>query len=120
MRLVKKIYNAESAENVIDRSFNELSKSKALDNVSISKFFKLYDKLFLTIPKEGPNSHSFMVDKSGNFIGNAANSKDREIEKLKKEIKQQQMHITDLEESNRLLTSDNKLKENQITNLKGR
>ena len=60
------------------------------------------------------------MSKSGNFIGNAANSKDREIERLKKEIKKNQIHITDLEERNRLLTADNKLKENQITNLKGR
>jgi hypothetical protein len=70
--LNKKIYGKVSYENVINTSITQLQNppSPQSNTITIEEFFSFYQTLFYEIPKEGEiNSHRFLVEQSGQYIG---------------------------------------------------
>ena len=85
MKLQKKLYNLAAVENITDRSFNESKRTKD-DDISIAKFFQLYDKLFYNIPKVGQLSHSYIINKSNSYAGGIMNNLSQENIDLKNKV----------------------------------
>ena len=74
MKLQKKIYKTTEMHNSMDRSFKEAKRTKD-DDISVEKFFQLYDKLFYSIQKTGRQSHASLVKKSSEYAGGVLKSK---------------------------------------------
>jgi hypothetical protein len=73
--LIKKAYNKNQYEKVIDTKFSQLattvSPSEQLSSptISVEEFFQNYEQIFLQIPKEGEtNSHEYLVKTSSEYI----------------------------------------------------
>jgi hypothetical protein len=70
--LNKTQYGKISYENVIDTSITQLQTPPPpkQNTVTVEEFFNYYQTLFFQIPKEGTiNSHTFLVEQSGQYIG---------------------------------------------------
>lgn len=71
--LSKKVYGKGSYTNVIDTTFKQLTPPVPEDTDTVENLFRLYDKLFFVIDKEGDTlSHRYLVDKSLEYIGRIA------------------------------------------------
>ena len=117
MKLQKKLYNAAEIENTTDRSFKESKRTKD-DDISITKFFKLYDKLFYSIPKVGQLSHSYIINKSNSYAGGIMNNLSQENIDLKNKIIELEAEISDLNVSKDLIEFDKNIKEAENFELK--
>jgi len=117
MKLQKKLYNAAATENIMDRSFKESKRTKD-DDISVAKFFQLYDKLFYNIPKSGQLSHSFIINKSSKYAGGIVNNLQQENVDLRNKIIELETQIQDLQTANNLIELDNNVKESKIFELK--
>lgn len=88
INLVKNSFSKTQYPKVIDTEFSQLvpteTESVATQDVSVSEFFLLYDRLFFTIPKTGNNSHETLITTSTEYIG--YNPLTTEIEALQQEI----------------------------------
>jgi hypothetical protein len=87
IKLTKKVYDKQSAGDLIDRSFSEVINSKdSISNTNLNsnlnRLFNLYNDLFYDIPKMGKQSHTSLFKQSRDYIGNYVDSKDEEIEGL--------------------------------------
>jgi len=72
--LNKKLYGKISYENVINTSITQLQPPPLpqTNTITVEEFFNYYQTLFYEIPKEGEiNSHRFLVEQSGQYIGDA-------------------------------------------------
>jgi hypothetical protein len=70
--LNKIAYDKRDYERTIDTSFNQLSSPPppATSTITVAEFFNYYNTIFYDIPTEGDtNSHTFLVKKSGDYIG---------------------------------------------------
>ena len=72
--------------NVINTDFTEIFQSAGDQIPSIKKFFSFYQRLFYNIPKEGANSHTFLVNESLGYINNYAEPNSEEILELTNRI----------------------------------
>tara|TARA_R110000803_G_scaffold56712_1_gene114091 strand:+ start:8406 stop:8765 length:360 start_codon:yes stop_codon:yes gene_type:complete len=117
MKLQKKLYNVEAAENLMDRSFNESKRTKD-DDIGIPKFFQLYEKLFYNIPKTGQISHTSIINKSSEYAGGVVSNLKQDVTTLKNRIFELEVKIADLENSKNLIELDNNVKEAEIFELK--
>ena len=87
MKLIKKIYQTEETEKIIDRNFSEVKAEHK--KLSTQEFFKHYKRLFFDIPKTGLNSHQSLIEESTTYISDNddfVSSKDEQIEELKQKI----------------------------------
>ena len=116
MKLTKKTYLTSETDKLIDRNFNELSKSRAA--VNVDTFFQTYKEIFFRIPKTGTNSHTTLFNESGQHIENPEFSNSKRINRLNKQIKELQSKVSDLERENTLLSSKNVSQELEIRELK--
>jgi hypothetical protein len=67
--LSKKVYGKGSYTNIIDTSFKQLLPPEPEDTDTVENLFRLYDKLFFIIDKEGETlSHRYLVNKSKGYI----------------------------------------------------
>ena len=87
IKLTKKIYDRQSADELLNMSFSELGNSNnSISNTNvqnrINELFILYNTLFYDIPKTGQQSHTTLFNQSKDYIGNYVASKDAEIESL--------------------------------------
>lgn len=66
IRLKKDVFNSEKYNKVIDRSFNEfVDPTPEQDTDTVEELFRLYEKLFFTIPINGDiNSHEYILKRS--------------------------------------------------------
>jgi len=66
----KKVYNKEQASTVIDREFRAYAPPvPEQDPDTVEELFRLYNKLFYTIPLEGEiNSHQYLLRKSSELV----------------------------------------------------
>lgn len=68
--LSKKVYGKGSYTNVIDTTFKQLLPPEPEDTDTVENLFRLYDKLFFVIEKEGDQlSHRYLVNKSLDYLG---------------------------------------------------
>ena len=61
-----------SYSNVIDTTFKELIPQQEVvtnNEVTLEEFFILYENLFFDIPKQGTNSHQYVLDKTAEYLG---------------------------------------------------
>lgn len=89
--LTKNVYNKQQFEKTVDTSFSELGVNQASTDttttptLSVDEFFKYYQDLFFTIPKEGAiNSHRYLIDTSTDYAGEGGPN--LQIEALLQEI----------------------------------
>jgi hypothetical protein len=66
IRIEKDSYRLKQFDRVIDREFKTFTEPQPeVDNDTVEELFRLYDKLFYSIPIEGEsNSHQFIIKKS--------------------------------------------------------
>ena len=85
--LNKTVYNSGAYTNAIDTSFTQMTPPPppVEDIITVEQFFGYYNKIFYDIPIEGDiNSHTYLVKKSGDYIG--GNTVDNDIQILLDEI----------------------------------
>lgn len=68
IEIKKTVVNNQNFKRAVDTSFRTYAKPQPVqDTDTIEELFRLYDKLYLTIPVTGPNSHEYLVTKSSQF-----------------------------------------------------
>ena len=80
IELQKIHYGASSVSELLDRSFNEITKTR--DNKSPENFFNLYHQLFYNIPKDGKQSHTSLIEESTDYIGGYKDPKGEKVNQL--------------------------------------
>lgn len=67
-----KIYQKNQFKNSIETDFKQLIKPSTTiveDIFTIENLFEKWDDLFYAIPKEGTNSHTFMLNRIAEYLG---------------------------------------------------
>ena len=80
IKLIKQFLTNQDANNTIDRSFSELISKR--NRITIPEFFDYYNNLFYDIPRLGTLSHTELVNKSIEYLGNYNDPRDQEIRAL--------------------------------------
>jgi len=108
----KQVFEKQQYRQVIDTSFTQLtvtagaSTAPAAPTPTVEEFFQSYSDLFFQIPKEGTtNSHQYLVEQSGEYIGGQAVNQDiialqQEITNLREENLQLQEQLLNLSRGN--------------------
>jgi hypothetical protein len=88
IRLSKTVLDRRKFNTVVDTSFKTFTKPvEVQDPDTVEEFFRLYDKLFFTVPVRGEtNSHEYLVKRSSEVY--SAEEKSAEIQPLLDEIAQ--------------------------------
>jgi len=65
VKIQKTVFNSDDFKKVVDTEFKTFTQPEIIENVeTVDELFRLYDKLFYSIPIEGPNSHQYLVERS--------------------------------------------------------
>jgi hypothetical protein len=79
-QLNKTVYPKGIYENVIDTSFSQTPPPSEENTITVEQFFKYYNTIFYDIPIEGDiNSHTYLVQKSGEYIGTTGLNEDVQV-----------------------------------------
>tara|TARA_R110000803_G_scaffold107720_3_gene175876 strand:+ start:1095 stop:1427 length:333 start_codon:yes stop_codon:yes gene_type:complete len=91
-------YKKSEIETVVDTEFTTFVKATPLiDTDTVNEFFRLYDKLFYSIPVEGEkNSHQYILTKSSELATLEKSIED--IQPLLNEIGQLRRQLLDANE----------------------
>lgn len=85
IELQKTVINTAGFKKAVDTSFKYYAKPvEIVDTDTITELFRLYDKLYFSIPITGPNSHEYLVNKSSELY--TAQQTNEEIQPLLDEI----------------------------------
>jgi len=109
--LNKTVYNRGAYVNAIDTSFTQMTPPPppVEDTITVEEFFTYYDKIFYDIPTTGDiNSHSYLVKKSGDYIGEDATNNDTqilldEITSLRQQLLSSQQQVLMLQTSSSIM-----------------
>jgi hypothetical protein len=75
LNLYREVYGQNTYTRVVDTQFRELIDpvdEQVTEDVSVERFFELYEQLFLQIPVNGElNSHEYLVMRSSEYLGGA-------------------------------------------------
>lgn len=95
IRIQKELYIKNQYESAFDTEFKTFIEPPVeVDTDTIEELFRLYDKLYYTIPLEGPvNSHEYILQKSSEISN--FNKTTEEIEPLLDEIAQLRQQLLD-------------------------
>lgn len=102
-RLTKKISNREELKKVVNSNFTTYTQpTVAEDTDTVGELFRLYDKLYLEIPLEGTQSHTYLIEESSKLIQVVQDTQDiqpllDEISDLRQRLLDSQEIILDLE-----------------------
>ena len=102
IKLIKRVYDKNQYQKVIDTSFTQLVQPSTQDIgsalPSVSQFFDYYNQLFFDIPKFGEtNSHEYLIKTSTEYIGVSAVVND-ELQALINEITELRQENLDLQQ----------------------
>ena len=94
--ITQTVFDKNKFSKTIDIGFRELNTSQPIaPEITIEEFFRIYDELFLSIPKEGDiNSHQYILKREADILGakfrNGLDTRvlTQEIEDLKKQIQE--------------------------------
>lgn len=104
IKLTKKVYDKQSASDLLNRSFSEMINSDNVNNTNLSnnlkRLFTLYNDLFYDIPKVGKQSHTTLFKQSRDYIGNYVDNKDTEIEALIDQIVDLEQKLSNQDQPN--------------------
>jgi hypothetical protein len=103
-RLSKTVLNKNELERVVDTEFSTFSQP-TLDesNDTVQELFRLYNALYLEIPFEGPQSHTYLIGESSKLIQVAQDTLD--IQPLLDEISDLRQRLLDADQALLLLES---------------
>tara|TARA_B100000900_G_scaffold400843_1_gene404886 strand:+ start:450 stop:803 length:354 start_codon:yes stop_codon:yes gene_type:complete len=98
VKLSKSAFNTTEFDRVVDREFKTFKKTEpAVDRDTVEELFRLYDKLYFTIPLEGnDNSHTFLLEQSSKLVD--FNKTTEEIQPLLDEITQLRQQLVNANE----------------------
>ena len=106
IRIQKESYRSDQINNLVDRKFNTFTKPQPeVDNDTVENFFRLYDKLYYSIPVEGEtNSHQYLLQKSSELVDFEKNTEDiqpflDEIAQLRQQLLDANQQIFELEQN---------------------
>ena len=70
VRIQKESYRSDQFNNLVDRQFSTFTKPTVeVDTDTVEELFRLYDKLYYSIPLEGDNnSHQYLLQKSSELV----------------------------------------------------
>ena len=102
VKLVKRVYDKNQYQRVIDTSFTQLVQPVTTTDVvvlpTIDEFFSDYNQLFFDIPKFGEtNSHEYLIKTSQEYIG-LSNVVNDEIQALINEITELRQEYLELQQ----------------------
>ena len=117
MKLQKTLYKANETVNSMDRSFQSVKRTKD-DDISVEKFFQLYDKLFYSIQKTGSKSHSTLIKRSSEYSGGSLKNKNEEIKNLKNRILELEARVAQLDNSKDIIEFEKNVQEAENFELK--
>lgn len=105
IKLTKKVYDKQSASDLLNRSFSEIMNPNNINNTNLSnnikQLFTLYNDLFYEIPKIGQQSHTTLFQQSRDYIGDYIDSKDAEIESLIDKIVELEEKLSNQDQPNK-------------------
>lgn len=96
VRIQKEVYRSDQFNNLVDRQFTTFTKPEPIvDTDTIEELFRLYDKLYFSIPVEGEvNSHQYLLQRSSELTDLEKTTDD--IQPLLDEIAQLRQQNLDL------------------------
>lgn len=104
VRIQKESYRSDQFNNLVDREFKTFVKPElVIDTDTVEELFRLYDKLFYTVPAEGKtNSHRYLIEKSLEVVDFEKSSEDLqplldEIAQLRQQLLSANQQIFELE-----------------------
>ena len=102
VKLIKKVYDKNQYQKVIDTSFTQLVQPATQDTgsalPSVNQFFDYYNQLFFDIPKFGEtNSHEYLIKTSQEYIGDTS-VVNNELQALINEITELRQENLDLQQ----------------------
>jgi hypothetical protein len=102
VKLIKRVYDKNQYQKVIDTSFTQLVQPVTTPTgstlPSVNQFFEYYNQLFFDIPKFGEtNSHEYLIKTSTEYIG-ASSAVNDELQALIDEITQLRQENLDLQQ----------------------
>jgi hypothetical protein len=69
VEIIKTVVNNRNFKKVVDTSFTYFATPEPVqDSDTAEELFRLYDKLYLTLPVTGTNSHETLVLRSSEFF----------------------------------------------------
>lgn len=97
-RLTKKISNREELRKVVNPNFTTFAQPTVEDDPdTVEELFRLYNKLYLDIPLEGPQSHTYLIEESSKLVEVVQDTQD--IQPLLDEISDLRQRLLDSEET---------------------
>lgn len=95
VRIKKESFNSNQFNNLVDREFTTFTKPvEVLDTDTVEELFRLYDKLYYSIPIEGElNSHQYILKMSSELTDFEKNTED--LQPLLDEIAQLRQQLLD-------------------------
>ena len=104
VNLYKQVFGTATYERVINTKFTQLVPplEPGQEDVSVTRFFELYDDLFFQIPVTGEtNSHEYLVKRSSEYIGGEVLSDNElalieEINSLRQQLVEANKNIIDI------------------------
>lgn len=104
-KLSKTLLNKKEVSKVINLDFTTFSQpTTEQDTDTIQELFRLYDKLYLEIPLQGPQSHEYLIEESSKLV---SITQDLDIQPLLDEISELRQRLLDANEE--ILNLENQL-----------
>ena len=104
VNIYKEVYKKEEINTVIDTEFKTFTKPvEEVDTDTVEEFFRLYDKLYYTIPAEGEDkSHQYLLQRSSELTNLEQTSEDiqpllDEVAQLRQQLLNANQQIFELE-----------------------
>jgi len=104
VNIYKEVYKKSEVDTVIDTEFKTFTKPvEETDTDTIEELFRLYDKLYFTIPTEGEDkSHQYLLKRSSELTSLEKSSEDiqpllDEVAQLRQQLLNANQQIFELE-----------------------
>lgn len=104
VRIQKQLFRSDQFNTLIDREFKTFIKPvQEIDTETVEELFRLYDKLYFSIPVEGEiNSHQYLLRKSSELTEFDKSTEDiqpllDEIAQLRQQLLNANQQIFELE-----------------------
>lgn len=85
IKLQNTIQQKEDLAKVVSKQFTTFTQPTDIESGdTVEELFRLYDKLYLEIPLEGPKSHTYLIEESSKLV--SVTQENEEIQPLLDEI----------------------------------
>ena len=104
INIIKEVYNKEEFIKTVNTTFSIPTTEESNQNIdtpTVAEFFNQYNQLFYQIPKEGPSSHTTLIQQSQEYVGDEQTNDEsdaliQEINGLRQTVLEQQETIFNL------------------------